>query len=76
MATMNLIRMTKLLRSREWDFSAALSVARYVKRLQEAGTLPPAEAEIVPELGSPGQPVTVRELEEAGGIVRLVLYPL
>lgn len=74
MARLSLIPMVKLLRARGWAVDAAVRLARTVDTLQQAGTLPPGDAAIVPD--GAGEPVTVRELETAGGVTRLEFVPV
>lgn len=68
MTRLKMIPMVKLLRDNGWPFKAALATARTVDTLQAAGTLPPGETLVVPEVG---RPVAIEALERAGGVVRL-----
>ena len=71
---LNIIAMTRFLRAKGWPFLRALELSRTVRDLATSGVLPTAETVIVPE--GPGAAVTVREMEVAGGVVRLSLTPL
>jgi len=64
---MNVIAITKHLRSKGWEVRKAFDTARTVKDLADAGMLPPGDVLISSTSGS----VTIRELEIAGGVVRL-----
>ena len=74
MTQLNIIAMTRFLRAKGWPFLRALELSRTVRDLATSGVLPTAETVIVPE--GPGAAVTVREMEVAGGVVRLTLVPL
>ena len=73
MTTLNIIAMTRFLRSKGWNFRRALDTARAVRDLAANGTLPPADVALT---SSTGQAVTILQLEIAGGVVRLTLVPL
>ena len=74
-AQLNVISMTRFLRNAKgWPFLRALELARTVRELATGGVLPSGETVILPE--GPGATLTIRELEIAGGVVRLTLVPL
>ena len=73
MTTLNIIAMTRFLRSKGWNFRRALDTARAVRDLAANGTLPPADALVS---SSAGEPVSILQMEIAGGVVRLTLVPL
>jgi len=70
MTTLNIIAMTRFLRDRGWAFRHALETARAVRDLASNGTLPGADVVVC---SSAGEPVTILQLETAGGVVRLNL---
>jgi len=72
MTQLNVIAMTRFLRSKGWAFRRALDTARAVRDLAANGTLPPADCVVT----GTGEPVTILQLEIAGGVVRLTLVPL
>lgn len=75
MTSLNTIRMTRFLRSKGWPFRRALDTARAVRDLADNGTLPPADAVVTP-LAADAEPVTILQLEIAGGVVRLGTTPI
>ena len=74
MTNLSAIKMTQYLRTQGWEFREAYSLARMVKVAQAEGLLPPGGLTFAPE--GPGRAVTVRQLEEAGGVTRVTLVPL
>lgn len=74
MTQLNVIAMTRFLRSKGWPFRPALDTARAVRTLANNGTLPAADINVMGPAGS--EPVTILQLEIAGGVVRLTLTPL
>ena len=68
MTKLNVIAMTRFLRAKGWHFRRALDTARSVRDLAANGTLPPGDATVI---STTGVPVTILQLEIAGGVVRV-----
>ena len=75
MTKLNIIAMTKFLRTKGWPFRRALDTARAVRDLASNGTLPPADVIIAASVKG-AAPVSILQLEIAGGVVRLTFVPL
>jgi hypothetical protein len=69
MTKLNVIAMTKFLRSKGWAFRRALDTARTVRDLATSGMLPSADTLLVSTSGA--ESVTILQMELAGGVVRL-----
>ena len=75
MNRLSVIAMTRFLREKGWPFRRALEMARTVRDLATAGTLPRGDIRLFSSTGE-GDPVTILQLEIAGGVVRLETTPL
>ena len=72
MIKLNVISLTRFLRERGWPFREALDLARVTRDLASLGNLPPGDVVVIPSTGE-GSPVTIREMETAGGVTRVEL---
>jgi len=69
MTQLNVISMTRFLRTKGWPFRRALDTARAVRDLATSGMLPSGDVVVTSTAGA--APVTILQMEIAGGVVRL-----